>query len=616
MPLMTQSLHDLPFTISALTQAYADGLEPAALMREVLRRLKAVDDPLIFLHLADEEALVREAEALGAYDPARPLWGIPFAAKDNIDVAGMPTTAACPAYTYHPDQDAFVIARLREAGAIPVGKTNLDQFATGLVGVRSPYGVPKNALDPEIVPGGSSSGSAVSVAHGIVPFALGTDTAGSGRVPAALNGIVGLKPSLGAFSATGVVPACRTLDTISVFALTVDDAHTVFRAATAFDEADAYARAIPSGPMPSPLPAPRITAPDAASLIFFGDGVQQQDFEAALADLEGQGAEITRVDFTPFYDVAEMLYEGAWVAERYAAIEDMMVNQPDEVHPVTRAIIGKAEELSAADAFKGFYRLEDLKRACVPILEAADMLCVPTIPTFYSCADLEADPVTPNSNLGTYTNFVNLLNLCGIAVPTGERSDGRPGSVTFLAEAGQDGQIAAQAAKLMVSRAPKLGATGLDASALDLSPVTTAEEMGEGDLALAVCGAHMSGLPLNGELVSRGARLIGPTRTAAAYSLYALPGGPPYRPGLVRTGEQSGRAIELEVWSMPRQAMGSFMAGIPSPLAIGTLELEDGRYVKGFLCEEAGLKGAENISAHGGWRAYMKAKDDVLEPAH
>jgi len=605
---MTTALHDLPFTLAALRRAYADGVTPAQVLVEVLARLEAVDDPAIFIHLAKPEDLAAEAAALGAFDPDKPLWGIPFAVKDNIDVAGMPTTAACPAYAYMAEKDAFVVARLRAAGAIPVGKTNLDQFATGLVGVRSPYGVPLNALDPAIVPGGSSSGSAVVVAHGIVPFALGTDTAGSGRVPAALNGIVGLKPSLGALSASGVVPACKTLDTISIFALTVTDAHAVFRGAAGFDPADPWSRPDRVPALPAATPCPRITAPDAASLVFFGDTVQAADFEATLATLADGGAQIERVDFTPFYEVAQMLYDGAWIAERYAAIEDMMRTRPDAVHPVTRSIIAKAEGQSAVDAFNGFYRLAALRRACAPIVAAADMLCVPTIPTFATCAELVADPVTPNSNLGTYTNFVNLLDLCAIAIPTGPRSDGRPGSVTLIAPAGQDGAIAATGLRLMQRRQPMLGATGLAAPDLpDPEPFFVATD----EMILAVCGAHMSGLPLNADLTSRGARFVKATRTAPRYALYALPGGPPFRPGLCRRNDGQGASVELELWAIPKDAMGDFMSGIPAPLTIGSVEIEDGTLVKGFLCETAGIRSAEDISALGGWRRYLARYEKV-----
>lgn len=602
---LKKTLADLSFTLPALRAVYQDGLSPDAVIHEVFRRIEAANDPAIFIHLADKYACLAEARALGPFDPDRPLWGMPFAVKDNIDVAGMPTTAACPAFAYHAAKDAFVVAQLRAAGAIPIGKTNLDQFATGLVGVRSPYGVPKNALDADIVPGGSSSGSAVAVAHGIVPFSLGTDTAGSGRVPAALNGIVGLKPTLGALSATGVVPACRSLDTISIFALTVTDAHAVLQATAVFDTSDAYARPVSIGAMGQAHPAPRIVAPDAQSIEFFGDGIQKRDFEATLAELEAKGAQITRTDFAPFFDVARMLYDGAWVAERYAAIEDIIRNKQDDVHPVTLAIIAKAEPLTAVDAFRGLYRLEDLKRACAPVLASADMLCVPTMPTFYSCADLAADPVTPNSNLGTYTNFVNLLNLCALAVPTGQRGDGRPGSVTLIAQAGRDSAIAAYGQMIMDARMPRLGATA-DTHQPMTRPIL-APLLGTDHISLAVCGAHMSGLPLNHELTSRGAQFVETARTSKDYSFYALAGGPPYRPGLLRRSDGQGTAIEVEVWSLPVSQMGEFVAGIPAPLAIGTIELEDGQAVKGFICESVGAECAEDIGHHGGWRQYTKA---------
>ncbi|MEM1361939.1 MAG: allophanate hydrolase [Pseudomonadota bacterium] len=436
----------LSFTLPGLRAAYQAGVTPAEIIAEFQARLEAVNDPGIFIHLPQHEDLIASAEALGSFDPDKPLWGMPFAVKDNIDVAGMPTTAACPAYAYQPAEDAFVVARLRASGAIPVGKTNLDQFATGLVGVRSPYPIPKNSLDPDIVPGGSSGGSGVVVGHRLLPFSLGTDTAGSGRVPAALNDIVGLKPSLGALSPRGMVPACRTLDTISVFAQSVADARAVFKAAQGYDAAAAYSRRLDYAAQ-SDVPL-RLGVPGHASLKFFGDDAQAASFAAAVEQAADRGAEMIEIDLTPFYDVAEMLYEGAWVAERFAAIEDVYRMEPDVLHPVTRAIIGKAEELSAADAFRGIYRLAELRRECEPILEAIDMMLVPTVPTFYTLADLEDDPVTPNSNLGTYTNFVNLLDLCALAVPVQPRDDGRPGNVTLIASAGHDLRLAAGASRL------------------------------------------------------------------------------------------------------------------------------------------------------------------------
>ncbi len=600
---MTGDLGNQSFDIGALHAAYAAGLSPAEVMAEALRRVEAAGDPGIFLHLRGAEALQAEAAALPPFDPvAMPLWGVPFAVKDNIDLGGAPTTAACPAYAYTPAKDAFVVAALRAAGAIPLGKTNLDQFATGLVGVRTPYPVPLNAIDPAIVPGGSSSGSAVAVARGIVSFALGTDTAGSGRVPAALNNIVGLKPTLGALSNTGVVPACRTLDTISVFALTVPDAWRAFAAAARYDPADAFARPVPAPPLAGPPPVLTIGVPDAATREFFGDDVQAASFADALARLEQGGARIVELDFTPFFQVAEMLYEGAWVAERLTVVEELMARDPDALHPVTRQIIGAGARLSAADAFRGIYRLADLKRAAEPAMAQVDLLCVPTIPTFYTVDDLAADPVGPNSRLGTYTNFVNLMDLCGIAVPCGPRGDGRPGSVTLLAPAGRDALAAAVAGTVHRAASPAMGGTGHPLA--DARPAATGPQPGE--IEIAVVGAHMSGLPLNAELTSRGGRFLRSAATAPDYRFHALAGGPPARPGLVRA--TPGASVALEVWALPSVAFGDFLAGVPAPLSIGTVALDDGTSVKGFLVEAAGLEGARDITHHGGWRAYLAAQ--------
>ncbi|SLN15315.1 allophanate hydrolase [Roseisalinus antarcticus] len=593
-------MSEIPMTIPDLHAAYARGVTPGEVIRQVYARLAQVDDPGIFLSMPTEDAARAEAEALGPFDPARPLWGIPFAVKDNIDVAGHPTTAACPAFAYTLTEDAFVVARLRAAGAIFVGKTNLDQFATGLVGVRTPYGAPRNAIDPLIVPGGSSAGSAVAVGHGIVPLALGTDTAGSGRVPAALNNIVGLKPTLGALSATGVVPACRSIETISVFAMTVRDAYAAYRVCSAFDPADAFARDIPAPDLAAPAPAPVIGIPGAGSIRFFGDDVQAEAFAAAVDLLRGQGAVVREVDFTPLYAVADMLYDGAWVAERYTVIEDLLKTDPEAILPVTRQIIGKAESLSAADAFRGIYRLKELARAAAPLLADLDMLCVPTIPRFYSVADLEADPITPNSNLGTYTNFVNLLDMCALAVPTPARGDGRPGSVTLLARAGQDAALAALALTLEAAGDRRLGATGWPHDAGPPLPPAPADR-----LTLAVCGAHMTGLPLNHQLLDRGGKFVRPARTTDAYRFYALAGGPPARPGLVRGAPGSGAPVALELWSLPLAEVGSFLAGIPAPLGIGTLELEDGATVQGFLCEATATQGATDITHLANWRSYV-----------
>jgi allophanate hydrolase len=598
-PRAPMTIEELPFTLGSLRQAYAQGVWPEHVVKEAFRRLEAVADPGIFIHEAREHALA-EARALGEPD-GRPLWGVPFAVKDNIDVAGMPTTAACPDFVYTAEADAFVVAKLKEEGAICLGKTNLDQFATGLVGVRTPYPVPRNALDPYIVPGGSSSGSAVAVAHGIAAFALGTDTAGSGRVPAALNGIVGLKPTLGALSATGMVPACRTLDTISIFAMSVADAWEVFEIAAGYDPADAYSRKFPKPRLISLPPTLRIGVPDAATLETFGDAVQADHFRATLDQLQANGATVVEMDFEPFYAVARLLYEGAWIAERVAAVGARLTDAPDTLHPTTRSILEPGLKLSAVDAFEGAYRLKALARACEEQLAAVDALCVPTIPTFVTMAEIEADPVGPNSRLGTYTNFVNLLDMCGIAVRAGARADGRPGSVTFLAAVGRDGLCAALAASVEAGR---LGATDWPRPS---APLFIAD-LGPDEIALAVCGAHMSGLPLNGELTGRGARFLRACRTAPIYGLHALPGGPPARPGLVRRSI-GGDAIELEVWALPKERFGDFIAGVPAPLCIGTVALGDGTLVKGFLCESHGVSGGTDITGFGGWRPYLEHRN-------
>ncbi|MEQ8442562.1 MAG: allophanate hydrolase [Alphaproteobacteria bacterium] len=580
-------LYDNPLTLSLLDEAYGNGLSPSDVVRAVYRRIQTVDDKAIFIHLRPMEDVIADAESLPGNRADLPLWGVPYVVKDNIDVADIPTTAACPEYAYTAAADSFVVSRLRAAGALLVGKTNMDQFATGLVGVRSPYGTPRNAVDPEIVPGGSSSGSGVAVGHGFVTFSLGTDTAGSGRVPAALNNIVGLKPTLGSLSASGVVPACRTLDTISVFATNVADAFRVFQLTCAEDPNDPYSRNVAPGRLHPPRAGLRIGVPDAASLKFFGDDCQAANFEQSLARLTDLGAQIVKQDFTPLHNVADMLYDGAWVAERYAVIEKLMRDNPTAVHPITAKVIGAGATLSAADAFRSIYKLKELTREAQAILCDVDMLCVPTIPTFYTLADLKADPITPNSNLGTYTNFVNLLDMCGIAVPAQARSDGRPGSITLLAPSGNDAQLAS------LAHAYEGGS---------LPGTSTSEPVDADEFALAVCGAHMSGMPLNHELTSRGGRLVEATATAPCYRLYALAGGPPERPGLLR--EEDGAAIQLEVWALPRKAVGDFVAGVPSPLSIGTVELAGGQTVHGFLVEADGIRGAKDITHLRSWRAY------------
>ncbi|MEL6452154.1 MAG: allophanate hydrolase [Pseudomonadota bacterium] len=590
----------IPLTLPSLRQAYGAGTTPAQIVEQVYDRIDAVGDPHIFLCLFPKAQLLAEAAGLGAYDPDRPLWGVPFVVKDNIDVAGQPTTAACPAFAYTAADTAFVVQQLQAAGALLIGKTNLDQFATGLVGVRTPYGAPKNAIDPDIVPGGSSGGSGVAVAHGIASFALGTDTAGSGRVPAALNNIVGLKPTLGALSATGMVPACRTLDTISVFALTVGDAYAAYAVAAAYDPTDSYARDIATPPLVAAPAAPTIGIPSADSIRFEGDDAQAQSFADTVDRLRTHGATMAEIDFTPLYDIAQMLYFGAWVAERYVATEGLMTSDPDALYPVTRKIIGSAIGKTAADTFKDIYRLKGLIAQAQPAIAACDALCVPSIPTFATVAQLQADPMGPNNMLGTYTNFVNLMDMCGIAVPTPPRADGRPGSVTILAQAGADARAAAIAAQIEGWGDRTLGATGWPFAA-DPLPADPAADA----IRIAVCGAHMTGLPLNHTLTDRGASFVRADATAPDYAFYALPGAGVARPGMVRTDAGQGAAIAVELWDMPLPAFGGFMKTIPAPLGIGTVTLADNSTVQGFVCEAIAATGAQDITDLADWRKYL-----------
>ena len=600
----TETETDIPLTLSSLRRHYATGTSPQTIIRQVFSTIARVNDPQIFISLFDEEDLLAEAEGLGEYDASRPLWGIPFVIKDNIDVAGHPTTAACPDFAYTPQETAFVVLQLQAAGALLIGKTNLDQFATGLVGVRTPYGAPRNAIDPELVPGGSSAGSAVAVAHGIATFSLGSDTAGSGRVPAALNNIVGLKPTLGALSSMGLLPACRTLDTISVFALTVADAYEVFRTAAAFDPADAFARDIGAPALVKPKASPRIGIPSAESVRFEGDKLQKASFNEAISTLEDAGAEISEIDFSPLFTIAEMLYAGCWVAERYVATESLLKTNPDGMFPVTRKIIESAESKTAADAFRDFYRLKEFSSSITPVLEQYDALCIPTIPTLATVADLEADAVGPNNMLGTYTNFVNLMDMCGISVPTAPRTDGRPGSVTILAKAGSDAEAAALATILEASPTRSLGATGWPTEGISL-PEQPAPDM----FRIAVCGAHMLGLPLNHTLTQRGATFVRSHTTAADYTFHALSGSGIARPGLIRTAEGKGANIAVELWDMPSINFGSFMQTVPSPLTIGTIILSDDTTVQGFLCEPFAAVDATDITAVADWRAYLSQRE-------
>jgi allophanate hydrolase len=589
-------------TLAATLAAHNAGKSPAETIKETYARIAAHADPALFVTLRPESAALAEAERLAAAGPrGRPLYGVPFAVKDNIDVAGLPTTAACPAFAYTPERSAFVVERLVAAGAVVIGKTNLDQFATGLVGVRSPYGVARNALRGDLIPGGSSSGSAAAVGAGLAPFALGTDTAGSGRVPAAMNGIVGLKPSLGALSGRGLVPACRTLDTISIFALNAADAFAAFQVASAYDEADPYARVYPP---PSLADANGLRVGVPKSLEFFGDAEAEVAFARDVEAVAAMGYEIVAFDFSSFAETARLLYEGPWVAERYAATKPLIEANPDALHPVTRAIIEGARKFDATAAFEAFYKLAALKRETGAAWREFDVMLVPTAPRLYTVAEVLADPVTLNSRLGTYTNFVNLLDLAAFAVPSGMRGDGLPSSVTLIGPNGTDGLLAGLAARIQARSGAPMGATGL------MPPPAPAVEPAQGRIEIVVVGAHLTGLPLNRELTELGGRFVRESETTPDYRLYALPGTVPPKPGLLRVADGEGAAIKVEVWSLDAAGFGAFVARIPAPLGVGALRLKDGA-AKGFLVEAEATRGAEDISRFGGWRAYLARRQET-----
>jgi allophanate hydrolase len=591
-------------TVAEIVAAHRDGrISPAETVARSYQRIREHNDPAIFISLRDESDALSEARALSAKDAAHlPLFGVPVAVKDNIDVAGLPTTAACPAFAYKPSRDATAVARLCAAGAIIIGKTNLDQFATGLVGVRSPYGIPKNPVRGDLVPGGSSSGSAVAVSAGLVPLALGTDTAGSGRVPAMLNNIVGLKPSLGMISTLGVVPACRTLDCVSIFTLTVDDAATALGAMAAADPLDPFSRDRPLAALTTFPSGLRLGVPRPGQLIFFGDKAAEAAYGEALMRFERLGAKLVEFDLEPFYETARLLYEGPWVAERYLVIRDLLASDPDAIHPVTREITLGGARPSAADTFAALYRLQALRKISMRAFAEIDAMLLPTAPTAYTTVDVLANPILLNSRLGTYTNFVNLLDMCGLALPSEMRGDGIPFGVTLLAPAGHDAELASIGRVFHADTGLAVGAKSVAQPPLAALPAT----LHDGEIAIAAVGAHLSGMTLNHELTSLGGRLLQTATTAPDYRLYALETTPP-KPGMLRIAPGTGTAIALEIWALSAAAFGQFVAAVPPPLSIGTINLSDGRSVKGFVVEPAALDGARDISSFGGWRAYMTA---------
>jgi len=584
--------------ISSLHEAYNNGdITPDGLIAQLSEQ--AADLTVAWIHLLSEQELQPYLDNLKGKSPAtHSLYGVPFAIKDNIDLAGIPTTAGCVEFTYIPEKSAFVVEQLINAGAIPLGKTNLDQFATGLVGTRSPFGATPNAFDADYISGGSSSGSAVATASGVVSFALGTDTAGSGRVPACFNNLVGVKPSKGLLSTTGVVPACRSLDCVSIFALTANDANLVLQSAAQYDETDCFARANPAANM---LP---ITVKDNFSfavplpeqLQFFGSATYQAEFAKAVNQLEALGGTKVMLDFSPMLAAATLLYEGPWVAERYLATQEIFENKPEAMLDVTRTIISAGNKSNATDAFSALYKLQTLKIAADKLVNQVDVLVSPTAGRHYTLAEIAAEPIAYNSNLGYYTNFMNLLDYAAIAVPTSFTSGKMPFGITLFSHAMTDQKLLTLADKIQQAAQLPLGATdwSLPASA-------NITENNPAFVDVVVCGAHLSGMPLNWQLIERQGILLETSATAAAYQMFAVPGDVE-RPALIRN-PKGGDSFEVQIWRLPIENFGSFVTDIAQPLGIGKVELNDGRWLTGFIAESvASLE--KNISEFGSWRKY------------
>lgn len=596
--------------ICTIQASYKSGKEsPLSFFKALYPKLEKSEDSCAWIYLLKWEEIEVQINQLDqiCQDPTNlPLYGIPFAVKDNIDVKDLPTTAGCPDYKYFAKESASVVSRLISAGAILVGKTNLDQFATGLVGTRSPFGTAKNALNANYIPGGSSSGSAVAVASNLVAFSLGTDTAGSGRVPAAMNGIIGLKPTRGSISCHGVVPACKTLDCVSIFANNIQDCATVFEACgLQKDPKDPYSRQWnPDGSalnLPHIRNAPaklKIGIPYPEQLEFYGCKESQSAFDNLIKKIQGPEIDLIPVDFSVFEKAAKILYEGPWVTERFVTCEELLKKSPDSIHPVTREIVSAGDNFSAVDYFKSEYRLQEYRAQAMSVFESLDCILTPTIPRPYTLAEIEQEPIRFNSNLGTYTNFMNLLDLSAVAFPAGSLNDGLQFGATCFSLAFTDFQLMKISQRILDTFSESTDSTlssNFCDPAMDMTDV-------------AVCGAHLSGFPLNSQLTQRGAHLLKSTKTAPKYKLYDLMEThlPIKRPGIIQVDE-GGHAIAVEVWRMPTTQFGSFVKNIPPPLGIGKCELESGEIVSSFICEEIAVKQGVEISSFGGWKTYIES---------
>lgn len=576
----------LDLDVAALSRAYAEkSCTPAEVISQIKERIAETRQYNAWIHVLSDDEVQPYIKRLASIDSeALPLWGVPFAIKDNIDLAGIPTTAACPDFSYVPDKSATVVARLIDAGAIPIGKTNLDQFATGLVGTRSPYGPTRNAINPDMVSGGSSAGSAVALKLGLCSFSLGTDTAGSGRVPAALNGLVGFKPTRGWLSTSGVVPACRTLDCVSVFANSVGEARMVANLAAGFDASDAYARQITFSGFDTLKP--RYGLLDDVAL-----QACDEAHKSAYDSFSRQLSQANTCETAFLFEAAELLYQGPWLAERYVGLSDFLNSNRQGLLPTTLGIIEGGARFSAAEAFAAQYRLADLRRRTEELFTDIDVLVLPSIPTNYLIEEVQQNPLSTNAHLGVYTNFVNLLDLCAIAIPADNLADGMPFGVTLVTMAGRDHALLDLA-------------ESLTAGNKDVTPGADLHAR-PGEFLLAVCGAHLQGQPLNAQLSDRGGYLVRRGTTSDNYRLYALPDNK--RPALIRDTE-NGQSIEVEVWSVPTHTVGSFMQGVLPPLGIGSVELSDGNWVNGFIAEPLSTTGSTEITAFGGWKGYVAAR--------
>lgn len=605
---MNTSVNFLSLDLFSLRNAYINRLITVTeVIHEVLDRAGKFNEYHIWISLQESETLLAAAKKLEQQDPQQlPLYGIPFAIKDNIDVAGLPTTAACPCFSYLPQQTAFAVQLLLNAGAVLIGKTNMDQFATGLTGARSPepYGICKNSLNPDYISGGSSSGSAVAVALDIVSFALGTDTASSGRVPAAFNNIVGLKPTRGLISCSGVLPACRSLDCVSIFSRSVLAAEYVLDILAVADPGDMYVRnerlwlePVENVGKTSKL---RFGVPKPEQLNFFGDDEGGDLFKATISALQTIG-DVVEIDFQPFLDAAVLLYDGPWIAERYVGIRDFVEAHPEQLHLVIRQVLSTAQGKNAIDAFSALHRLQYLKQQTQSLLRGLSCMVTPTAPRIYRIDEVLADPVRLNSNLGYYTNFMNLLDLCAVAIPSGFYTNGLPFGITLFSGALSDRRLLDIAKQIQAVERIKLESIG--------SGVDHPKDLvgSNGYQRIAVCGAYMHGLPLNRQLLELGARFYATPRSSANYRLYAQAIAPPERPGLIRDDAQ-GQSIELELWDLPKARWADFIRNIKSPLCIGSIELEDGEWVYGFLCDHYPIVSSVEITGFGGWRNYQQAK--------